>query len=93
MLTDHGSEVWYRNFEFHPLLKAAPSSSSSPKRGRSMNPEVGRRPVSQEPTDLEQLGVYESKLSARSISNLSVSLTSRSRRRSAAHFGSRFDGG
>jgi hypothetical protein len=29
MLTDHGSEVWYRNFEFHPLLNAARNSSSS----------------------------------------------------------------
>ena len=30
MLTDHGSEVWFRNFEFHSLPKATPSLSSSP---------------------------------------------------------------
>lgn len=29
MLTDHGNEVWFRNLEFHPLLKAAPRFSSS----------------------------------------------------------------
>src|SRR5207247_778654 len=29
MLTDHGSEAWFRKFEFHPLLEAAPSSSST----------------------------------------------------------------
>jgi hypothetical protein len=30
MLTDHGSEVWFRNFKFHPLLKTATSSNASP---------------------------------------------------------------
>ena len=29
MLTDHGHEVWFRNFEFHSLTKAAPNSSSN----------------------------------------------------------------
>ena len=29
MLTDHGDEVWYRNFDIHPLLTFAPNSGSS----------------------------------------------------------------
>ena len=35
MLTDHGSEVWFRNVELHPLLKAAPSLSTSPVKAPS----------------------------------------------------------
>ena len=30
MLTDHGSEVWFRNFELRSLHKAAAGLSSSP---------------------------------------------------------------
>jgi hypothetical protein len=41
LLTDHGSEAWFRNFEVHSLLKAAPNY---PEQGEQLRQPQQRRP-------------------------------------------------